>query len=139
MLHLHSILRWAVLALLLIAIIKSILGLIQKKEFSNGDAKIGLNLMIFTHLQLILGLVLYFTQGWAEAPFAESMKMADTRFWKIEHLSLMITAVALITIGRIRTKKITESFRRHRTAVIFYSISLLVILMGIPWDKTRLF
>lgn len=138
MLHLHSLLRWAVLFLLLLALVRSIFALIQKKEFTAGDGKTGLYLMIFTHLQLVLGLVLYFTQGWAEAPMAESMKDAAMRFWKVEHIFAMIVAVALITVGRIRTKKQINMVKGHQTSLIFYGISLLIILWAIPWEMARL-
>jgi len=139
MLHLHSILRWAIFALLLTAIIKSIIGLTQKKDFTSGDNKIGLYLMMFAHIQLILGLVLYFTNGWFELPFKDSMKIADQRFWKVEHIFGMIIAITLITIGRIRSKKLSESFSKHKSTVIFYGLSLIVILLTIPWDTERLY
>ncbi len=93
MLHLHSILRWALFVLIIIALIKSFLGLTKKKDFTDGDNKIGLYLMMFAHIQLILGLILYYTQGWLDAPFGESMKSADARFWKVEHAFGMIIAV----------------------------------------------
>ena len=139
MLHLHSILRWALLALLLIALVKAISGLINKKEFTEGDGKIGLYLMFVAHLQLIMGLWLYFDLDWASAPMAEAMKSAEARFWKVEHISIMIIAIALITIGRIKTKKITDSLKRHKTSVIFYGIALLLILSRIPWDASKLY
>ena len=139
MIHLHSLLRWAVLALLFIVLIKSLISLMKKKEFSESDAKTGLFLMIFTHLQLILGLVLYFTQGWASAPFAESMKDAGMRFWKVEHIFAMLLAITLITIGRIRTKKLIGTLKGNKIAFVFYGLSLIIILWAIPWEVTRLF
>ena len=139
MLHLHSILRWAVLGLLLFALIKSVIGLIQKKDFTDKDGKIGLYLMMFAHLQLLLGLFLYFSQGWATAPMAESMKDATMRFWKVEHIFAMILAIVFITIGRIKTKKLSESAKRHKTAVIFYGLSLLIVLWAIPWGTRGFF
>ena len=64
MLHLHSGLRYVVLILILLAIVKSIIGWVSKKEYSKGDDKIGLFLMITAHLQLLIGLFLYMTKGW---------------------------------------------------------------------------
>ena len=139
MLHLHSILRWAVLLLLIYSFAKSVMGLSQKKEFTDGDGKVGLYLMIFAHLQLLLGLALYFMKGWASAPMAESMADATARFWKVEHIFSMVIAIVLITIGRIRTKKLADSVKKHKAAVIFYGISLLLILWGIPWQMRGLY
>lgn len=139
MLHLHSILRWAVLALLVLALVRSLIGWINRKPFSQGDEKIGLYLMIFTHVQLILGLILYYTQGWLNAPFAESMKNDMARFWKVEHIFAMFVAIALITIGRIKSKRVSEGIRKHRISVIFYGIALILIIWGIPWEVARMY
>ena len=139
MLHLHSILRWAVLALLLVALIKAVSGLLKKKDFTAGDGKIGLMLMIFTHIQLLLGISLYFMNGWATAPFAESMKDPSARFWKVEHIFAMLIVVTLITVGRIRSKKMNDSMRQHKTSLIYYGLALLIVLWAIPWEAARLF
>lgn len=139
MLHLHSGLRYIVLILLVLAIVKSIIGWISKKEFSKGDAQIGLFLMIFVHIQLLLGLFLYMIQGWLSLPFAEAMKDSVSRFWKVEHLAGMIIAITLITIGRIRAKKLNEDLRKHKASVIYYAIALILIIGSIPWDMDRLF
>ena len=106
MLHLHSGLRYVVLVLLVLAVVKSIIGWTSKKEFSKGDDKIGLFLMITAHLQLLIGLFLYMTKGWLSLPFAQAMADSVTRFWKVEHLLGMIIAIVLITIGRMRAKKL---------------------------------
>lgn len=139
MLHLHSLLRWAVLILLLVAIFRSLNGWLNKKPFTDGDNKTGLYLMLFAHLQLVLGIILYYTQGWFDVPFGESMKVAASRFWKVEHLVTMLIAITLITFGRIRSKKATEDNRKHRISAIFYGIALLLILWAIPWEIDRLY
>lgn len=139
MLHLHSILRWALLLVLITAVVQSLIGLIQKKSFTEGNGKVGLYLMMFAHAQLLLGLVLYFTQGWASAPMAESMQSPEARFWKVEHIGAMIIAITLITVGRIRSKKVSDDKKKHRTSLIFYGIALLLILSSIPWEAGRLY
>ena len=139
MLHLHSGLRYVVLVLLLLAIVKSIIGWTSKKEFSKGDEQIGLFLMIFSHLQLLIGLFLYMTKGWLSLPFGQAMADSVTRFWKVEHLFGMIIAITLITIGRMRAKRLSEDLRKHKATVIFYLIALVLILGSIPWEATRLY
>ena len=139
MLHLHSGLRYVVLILILLAIVKSIIGWVSKKEYSKGDDKIGLFLMITAHLQLLIGLFLYMTKGWLSLPFAQAMSDSVSRFWKVEHLFGMIIAITLITIGRMRAKKLGEDLRKHKATVIFYAIALLLILGSIPWEAGRLF
>ena len=98
MLHLHSLLRWVVLILLVVAFVKSVSGLVQKKDYTKGDGKIGLYLMIFAHIQLLIGLALYFMNGWAVLPMADAMSEPTTRFWKVEHITAMILGIVFITI-----------------------------------------
>ena len=78
-------------------------------------------------------------QGWLSLPFAEAMKDSVSRFWKVEHLAGMIIAITLITIGRIRAKKLNEDLRKHKASVIYYAIALILIIGSIPWDMDRLF
>lgn len=124
---------------MLIAVFQSLIGLIRKKEFSNGQAKIALFLMIFAHIQLLIGLSLFFTQGWAGLPFADAMKDPEARFWKVEHITAMIIAIVLITVGRMKTKKPGDDVKRQRKSLIYYGIALLLILISIPWDASRLY
>ncbi|HAW51406.1 MAG TPA: cytochrome B [Flavobacteriales bacterium] len=139
MLHLHSGLRYVILILLILAIVKSIIGWASKKTFSKGDEKIGLFLMIFSHLQLLIGLFLYMTRGWLSMPFAQAMTDSVSRFWKVEHMFGMIVAIVLITIGRMRVKRLAEDLRKHKASVIFYLIALVLIMGSIKWDMSRLF
>lgn len=123
------------MALLLAAIIQAFNGIKNKKAFTEGQGKVGFYLMMAAHIQLILGLYLYMVNGWLGLSFADAMGDAVRRFWKVEHLAGMIIAIALITIGRIRSKKINEDRKNHKNSLIFYGISLLIILLSIPWDS----
>lgn len=138
MLHLHSALRYILLIILLMAIINSLRGWISKKEFSKGDEKTGLILMIIAHVQLLLGLFLYMTEGWLSISFADAMSDAVSRFWKVEHLAGMFIAIILITIGRMRAKRLSDDLRKHKSSFIYYTIALIIILKMIPWEAGRL-
>ena len=110
----------------------------SKKEFSKGDEKTGLILMIIAHVQLLLGLFLYMSKGWLSMSFADAMPDAIARFWKVEHLAGMIIAIVLITIGRMRAKRLSDDLRKHKSSFIYYTISLIIILLMIPWESGRL-
>jgi len=130
--HAHSGLRWIVLILLLLAIGNSLIKWLGKKPFGAGDQKINLFAMSSTHLQFLIGLVLYFISP--KVIFeAEAMKNPTMRFFLVEHLSIMILAIAAITIGYSRAKRISEDGKKFRTAFIFFLIGLILILAGIPW------
>lgn len=136
-LYLHSYLRWVVLLLALVAIVKYASGLSSNKTFTEGDRKIGLFYMISMDVMLLIGLVLYLflspiTQA-AFADFGAAMKEKALRFWAVEHFLGMIIALVLTHIGYSRIKKPSIDKNRFRTGLIFFGLSLLVMLLSIPW------
>lgn len=130
--HAHSGLRWLVLISIIIAIINAIGKTGGQKAFTDKDKKTGLFALIFTHLQLLLGLLLYFTSP--KVVFSsEAMKSDVLRFFLVEHSLLMLIAVALITIGYSRSKRALEPGKKFKSILIFYVLGLLLMLIGIPW------
>ncbi len=127
MLHAHSGLRWLVLIFLLLAIIKSFAGWFGKKEFNKSDNLIALLLLSFTHTQLIIGVILYFISDKVVA-IGDAMKDSTLRFWAMEHGVTMLIAIALITIGRVKSKKAVGSPDKFKKGAIFYTIALVLIL-----------
>ncbi|MDF2433258.1 MAG: hypothetical protein JWP44_2889, partial [Mucilaginibacter sp.] len=60
-----------------------------------------------------------------------TMKNATTRYFTVEHWVMMIIAIALITVGYSKSKKIVLPERKHKTIAIFYSIAFLVTIGAI--------
>ena len=114
-------------------------GWFSKKEWKNSDGKVGLFLMIFMDLQFLVGLILYAfvspTTRLAFKDFGAAMQNADLRFYAVEHILMMVIALVLVHIGRARTKKAIAGWKRHQNAAIYYTLSLIIILMAIPWDR----
>jgi len=127
MLHAHSGLRWLVLIFLLLAAFKSIAGWLGKKEFNKSDNMIALLLLSFTHLQLIVGVIMYFISP-KVISMGDAMKDSGLRFWALEHGLTMLIAIVLITLGRVKSKKATDSVQKFKKGAIFYSIALLLII-----------
>jgi hypothetical protein len=125
---------WAYLALLLlvITVLNSVLGMVSKKEFSSKDRTIALLGLIFSHVQLLVGLVLYFISPLGKAGLSE-MSNAAIRLTALEHPLINIIAIVFITIGWSKHKKVTTSEAKFKTISIFYGIGLLLILARIPW------
>jgi hypothetical protein len=67
--------------------------------------------------------------------FGAAMRTSSVRFWAVEHGFGMLIALALVHMGRIRIRK-AEPSRRPRTAAIFFGLSLLAILISLPWPGT---
>lgn len=136
--HLHSGLRWIVLILALLAIVKAFMGMQKKSTFTNSDNKIGLMLISFMDIQLIIGLVLYVFgplgfKNIQNMGMGEVMKNPYTRFFAMEHLVGMLIAIVVFHIGRSKSKKAIDDASKHKKAFIFYLIGLLIILASIPW------
>ena len=126
----HSYLRYIILILLIIVIITSLLGLVNKKAYTEGDNKLGLFLFIATHLQLLLGLILFFVSPVVQFS-GEAMKNPETRYWLVEHNTAMIIAIVFITLARTTSKKMADSVAKHRRMLIFNLIALVIILVAI--------
>lgn len=126
--HTHSGLRWVALILILMAIYNSITA----KEFNKREKLINLFSMVSLHTQILLGLVLYFISP--RVSFASGwMKDDSFRFYGMEHLAGMLIAIALITIGYVKSKKGTTPAEIYKPIKLFYIIGLILILASIPW------
>jgi len=130
LLHTHSFLRYAVLILLIIVVVTSVMGWLNKKSYSATDNKLSLSLFIATHLQLLLGLILFFVSPFVQFN-SSTMKDATTRYWTVEHNTIMIIAIILITMARITAKKMTNDEAKHKRMFIFNLLALVFILAGI--------
>lgn len=143
LLLLHSYLRWAVVILAVLTIVKALLGLSQQTAFADGDRKAGLFFMISCDVQLLIGLILYFgVSPLMESVFADfgaAMKSAPLRYFAVEHLLTMIIAWVLVHVGYAKVKKGLGKAATHRTALIFYGVAFLLMMSRIPWTDRPLF
>ncbi len=132
LLHLHSGLRWLILVAVIIAVLKSLVGLFGGGEYKKFDKIVAVSFVGMMHLQLVIGLVLYFFYS----PFVTyNMTDQNSRFWSVEHIALMLFAVAAAQIGRSISKKTQDAQVKFRFQSIFFGISLILMLLGIPWDR----
>lgn len=131
----HNILRWGVLFAGIWAIYMAFTGVSGKRTWESKDNKAGMWFVLFCHLQLLTGLILYFYLD-KQALFSnmsEGMKDPETRYWGMEHLLGNIIAIALIQYGRIASKKAPVDLTKHRKALIWFSVGLIILLVNIPW------
>lgn len=137
--NLHSFLAYAVLAILILAVSNAITGVISKRMFTlEKDFRISLFALILSHLQLVVGLVLYFIspKGFsAIQEFGMGGMTSALRLLAVEHPFINIIALVIITIGWSRHKKLMEANRKFKTIAIFYGIGLVLILSRVPWGQ----
>lgn len=133
--HLHSTMAYVFLALVALAFLVNLLGLLGKKSFSATHKRLALFGLIATHLQLVFGLVMYFISPLGMKNMSgDAMKNSFTRLYVLEHPLTMILAIVLITIGYSRSKKQSTSAAKFKAIVVFFGLGLLLSLARIPWD-----
>jgi hypothetical protein len=125
----HSGLRWIVLFLLVAAIFTAFQSW---KAGRSGQSKIALFAMIFVHVQLLLGFSLYFISPYVVFE-SGVMKNALLRFYTVEHITMMLLAIVLITLGYSRAKKAVNDSDKGKNIFWYYLVGLLLILAAIPW------
>jgi hypothetical protein len=138
LLHLHNILRWIILILLLVSIVKAYNGWQSKKAFSPGDKKVWLFTMISGHITLLLGLyqVALGRYGMFTTTLPEGtsvMKDKFYRFFWVEHPVAMILAIVFITLGHGMAKKMVGDDVKYRKAFWYFLVALILILIAVPW------
>jgi hypothetical protein len=133
----HSGLRYLVLLMLVVVIVKSLMGLIGKKPFEKTDNLLSLVLLISTHIQFLVGLILYFLSP--AVKLGEGAMSDSYRYWTVEHVTMMLLAVVLITVGRSTSKKLTEPAAKHKRLFLLNAIALLIIIAAILMSGRKLF
>ena len=140
LLHLHSALRYVVVILLILAIIQGFIGWFGQKQFTDTNRKVALFALISVHLQLVIGLILYFISPVVQAALADmgaAMKDTVLRFWAIEHIATNIIGIILITIGYSTAKRVASDKAKFTRIVLFYLIGFILIMTAIPWPFNR--
>jgi len=136
MLHLHSTLAIILLLALIVSIIITFVNFSGNKPYNRKIALLG---FITSHLQLLIGLILFFVLKYPSMISGSIMKDPTMRFKIIEHPLTMIIAIVLISIGYIKAKKLTDAKQANKTVLIFYILGLILILARIPWGTWSLF
>jgi hypothetical protein len=137
LLTVHSYLRWVVLILALLALARAIAGVAQRRPWTPADDSAAKWFTIGLDVQMLIGLLLYFIfspftmSAWSD--IGSAMGDSTTRFVVVEHPFGMLIALALAHIGRARIRKSRDSARRHRTALVFFGLAIVIVLVTIPW------
>ena len=137
LLHLHSILRWIILLLLLVVVARSITA--GNRPFNNTDRKFGLFTLIACDIELLIGLYQWFTgpvyglRAFMNSGMKAIMSDKALRFFSVEHFFAMIVAIALVHIGKSYAKKNLPDSVKHKRTLVYFGLALLIILISIPW------
>lgn len=137
----HSWTRWAVLILLLITLVRSYYGWLKNLHFSKLDNQLRDGAISVVNIQFLLGLGLYgispISRYFLEHT-REALQMREIRFFGLEHITMMITAIAVLTIGSSKAKRAKVDRSKFKIMAVWFSIGLLLILSSIPWEFSPL-
>ncbi len=136
MLALHSLIRWAAIAFGFVIVIRALSGM-SKGNFEDADGRFGRLFAISLDVQMLLGILMYlFFSTITTSAFenlGSAMSNSVTRFWIVEHPTMMLAALVFAHIGVVRVRKAPEAKAKHRNGLIFFGIAMLLILLGTPW------
>lgn len=141
LLILHSTVRWLVLVGLLYSIFRSVRGYRGGKTFSNADNYLRHWTATIAHIQLVIGVILYVKSPVIQyfyKNYPGSRSIGDMSFFGELHSTLMLIAVVFITIGSAKAKRKQQDKEKFRTMLAWFSTSLFVILIAIPWPFSPL-
>ncbi len=132
----HSYWAYLVFLVLILSTCNAIFKFLLGKEYHPKDFRISLFTLITSHIQLLIGMILWFSANYfEESSFGDIMKSSALRSNVIEHPIAMILAVVFITIGYSKHKKKLTSAGKLKNIAIFYTIALLLVCAKIPWSK----
>lgn len=127
----HSGLRWVFLIAIVFAIVSAINRWVNNKEFNKTGKVFNITTLATAHLQLLTGLLLYFISP--KVRIEGMLKDDIIRFFTLEHLSMMILAITLITLGHMQVKKAQVKLKKNRGTVLYFGLALIIVLAAIPW------
>ena len=123
----HSLLRWLIILLAIVAIIKFTLGWLQNQEFQKADRAIMGSFVGFIDLQLLIGLILLIGYG------------SYTRH-QFEHLFTMVILLLVVHLLPRRWRDAPAAIRfRNNLGVIIAALVLIVLgVMVLPGNRWAL-
>lgn len=136
----HSWWAYLTLFMVLIATLNALSGFFGNKEYQPKDFRLSLFALIVTHIQFLIGLLLFFVspsgmKSISNNGMGEVMKDSNLRLYAVEHPMVMILAVVFITIGYSKHKRKLVSKPKFKVLTIFYTIAFVLMLSRIPWQQ----
>jgi hypothetical protein len=138
-LAIHNILRWIVIILAAIALVRAYLGWFGRRDWTETDRKVGIFFASAVDTQLLLGLILYFFLSPVTRPIFSNFNLAmqnpETRFFGLEHILWMVMAVFLVHVGNVLSRRADLPSKSHMAAALWYTLAVVLILVAIPWTR----
>ena len=134
----HTYWAYLVLIILVISTLNALIKFFGSKPFGPFDFRVSLFTLIVAHIQLLIGIVLFFVSPYfsylTNTGIGNVMKDTALRSNIVEHPLTMIIAVIFITMGYSKHKKKLTSKAKFKSLAIFYTLALVLVLAKIPWN-----
>jgi hypothetical protein len=141
-LALHNLVRWIALILGIIAFVRALWGWLGKREWAGIDRRLGMFFTSAMDIQILLGLILYIFLSPITHDFFRNFSTAISNptdlFFGLFHPLMMILAVVFAHVGSATSRKATGNIAKHQRAVLWYGLSIVVMVLAIPWSRPLL-
>lgn len=138
----HNLLRWVIVILAVYALVRLILGWVQKKDWIQPDQKAVTFFTIALDIQLLLGLLLYFVFSdlikAAFSDFGAAMGNQVLRFFTVEHSLMMVLAIVVAHVANAAGKKDLPDAKKYQRVTLLVGLAVVLIVAGIPWTSRPL-
>ena len=131
----HNFLPYLLIPVLILVVIKSLLAAFFGKDVCLKKYKLLSISMILAHLQLVFGILVFSKFAFSNPAWSAIMKNAENRETFVEHPFMMLVAIILISVGKVKAKKIEDNTKSAKTTFTYFFIALALILLSTPFDK----
>lgn len=137
----HNLLRWLVLVAALWALIRAYRGWLGDGAWSGRDEQAGRLYSISFDVQFLVGLFTAAVSPVIQATLRDPSLIGSSdriRFFAVEHIPTMVLALVAVHLTGVLAKRAESGRLRHRRSALGYSVSLLLVLLAIPWWRPLL-
>jgi hypothetical protein len=121
----HSLLRWVVLTAGLVALLIAALAWLGSATTDRQGRLATLVFVVSIDIQVVFGVLIYV--------FGNFWQYANTQI-RLEHPAMMLLALAVSHLAAARARR-SSGLSAARLRTISIAVSLLLILLGIPWVR----
>jgi hypothetical protein len=141
LLTLHNVSRWLVLIAAVYVLARMLGGLRTRRAWNGADSRAGRLFVGVMDWQLLLGLLLYVVgptmRAVSDLGFGAALRQPGLRFFAVEHVVVMLVAVALAHAGSVLVRR-AAGVQQFTRAALWYGLSLAAVLAAVPWVQRPL-
>jgi Na+/H+-dicarboxylate symporter len=141
LLTLHNWARWLVVIFGAYALVRAYVGFFGRRAWTPADKTAGTLFSISVDVQFLIGLILSIVSPLVAAALtapAAAMQSNELRRILMEHIPLMVLAVVFVHLGSMGARRAADDRGRFRRSVIWFTLTVLVLLAAIPWWRPLL-